>query len=101
MRSRVAFRRIAYPRFGASLIPRRRKPDQRHDLPTIAQDLATGRFEGAKSRVMKLALTILAVLGMILPARGAELALKEGDCWSYATRPGEEASYLVIQKIET
>jgi hypothetical protein len=26
--------------------------------------------------------------------------LKEGDCWSYASRPGEEASFLVIRKIE-
>jgi len=27
--------------------------------------------------------------------------LKEGDCWTYETRPGEEGSFLVIRKIET
>jgi len=44
--------------------------------------------------------TILAVLGLASSAVAADVALKEGDCWSYATRPGEEASYLVIRKIE-
>ena len=27
--------------------------------------------------------------------------MKEGECWSYTARPGEDASYLVIRKIET
>lgn len=27
--------------------------------------------------------------------------VKEGECWSYATRSGEEQSFLVIRKIET
>lgn len=34
-------------------------------------------------------------------AVGAELDLKEGECWSYDTRAGEEDSYVVIRKIET
>ncbi len=31
---------------------------------------------------------------------GNEIVLKEGDVWSYQSRPGEEASFLVIRKIE-
>ena len=32
---------------------------------------------------------------------GADVILKEGDCWSYETRLGEENSFIVIRKIET
>jgi hypothetical protein len=34
-------------------------------------------------------------------ARDANGAFKEGECWSYDARPGEERSLLVIRKIET
>src|SRR5947209_5509851 len=44
---------------------------------------------------------LLAVLGFASPAAAADVALKEGQCWSYTARPGEEASFLVIRKIET
>lgn len=42
---------------------------------------------------------LLAVLGFVSSAVAADL--KEGESWSYATRPGEEDSFLVIRKIET
>jgi hypothetical protein len=44
---------------------------------------------------------LLAILGLASPAVAAEGPPKEGECWSYVTRPGEEASFLVIRKIET
>lgn len=51
---------------------------------------------------MKKSITaLLAILGLASSGLAAELILKEGECWSYSTRPGEEASYLVIRKIET
>ncbi len=34
------------------------------------------------------------------PAPAADSLIKPGDCWRYPTRPGEEASYLVIRKLE-
>ena len=48
-----------------------------------------------------LLIKFLVLLGFTSSALAADVALKEGDCWSYATRPGEEDSYLVIRKIET
>jgi hypothetical protein len=44
---------------------------------------------------------ILVILGFASSAVAADISLKEGDCWSYATRPGEEDSFLVIRKIES
>lgn len=44
---------------------------------------------------------LLILLGIFSPGLAADLAVKEGECWSYATRSGEESSYLVIRKIET
>ncbi len=43
----------------------------------------------------------LALLGFGSSATAADAALKEGQCWSYAARPGEEDSFLMIRKIET
>ena len=43
---------------------------------------------------------LLAFLGFASAAYAADVALKEGDCWTYAARPNEEASFLVIRKIE-
>ena len=45
--------------------------------------------------------TLLLLLGLASPSVAAEVAVKEVECWSYATRPGEESSFLVIRKIET
>jgi hypothetical protein len=45
--------------------------------------------------------TFLSILGFASSAIAGDIVLKEGECWSYATRPGEEASFLVIRKIET
>ena len=44
---------------------------------------------------------LLSIFGFASSAIAGDIALKEGDCWSYATRPGEEASFLVIRKMET
>ncbi len=44
---------------------------------------------------------ILAVLRVASGALASESILKEGQCWTYDTRSGEEASFLVIRKIET
>lgn len=44
---------------------------------------------------------LLVSLGLVSSGIAADVALKEGDCWSYSTRPGEESSFLVIRKIET
>jgi hypothetical protein len=49
-----------------------------------------------KTKLLKL----LAVLGLASSAVGAESVLKEGECWSYAARTGEEDSFVVIRKIE-
>ncbi len=43
----------------------------------------------------------LALLGFATSAVAGDIVLKEGECWSYATRAGEENSFLVIRKIET
>src|SRR4051812_7066880 len=43
----------------------------------------------------------LALLGLASSTFAADAAPKEGDCWSYTTRNGEESSFLVIRKIET
>ena len=45
--------------------------------------------------------TLLTLLGFASSGVAADPALKEGDCWSYAARPGEESSFLVIRKVET
>jgi hypothetical protein len=44
---------------------------------------------------------LLAFLGFTSSAVAADLSPRVGDCWSYASRSGEEASFLVIRKIET
>ena len=48
---------------------------------------------------------LLAVLGLATSIHAAEVEAKadpkEGECWSYTARPGEEESFLVIRKIET
>ena len=50
---------------------------------------------------MKKILTgILSIFGFLSPVNSTEPILKEGDCWRYASRPGEEDSFLVIRKIE-
>ena len=45
-------------------------------------------------------ITLLTFLGLANPTVAADITLQEGQCWSYAARPGEEASFLVIRKIE-
>src|SRR5258705_7880476 len=45
--------------------------------------------------------TLLSLIGFGPPLIAKDIALKEGECWRYSTRPGEEASFLVIRKIET
>jgi hypothetical protein len=49
---------------------------------------------------MKYLALLLCALGLTSPAHADNVMLKEGDCWSYTSRPGEEASFLVIRKIE-
>ena len=49
---------------------------------------------------MKFFTRLLCVLGLTSAAQAGEVPLHEGDCWSYHTRPGEEASFIVIRKIE-
>jgi hypothetical protein len=39
--------------------------------------------------------------GIVSSDLGAAPVLAPGDCWSYAVRPGEEQSYVVIRKVET
>jgi hypothetical protein len=46
-------------------------------------------------------IALLAFFGFASSAIAGEIALKQGECWSYAARPGEETSFLVIRKIET
>lgn len=45
-------------------------------------------------------IALLTMLGLVSSGLAADVALKEGECWSYSTRPGEESSFLVIRKIE-
>jgi hypothetical protein len=45
--------------------------------------------------------TLLSLIGFGSSAVAGDIALKEGECWLYSTRPGEEASFLVIRRIET
>jgi len=45
--------------------------------------------------------TLLSLIGFGSSAVATDIALKEGECWLYATPPGEEDSFLVIRKIET
>jgi hypothetical protein len=45
--------------------------------------------------------TLLSLIGFGSSADAKDIAPKEGECWLYSTRPGEEASFLVIRKIET
>jgi hypothetical protein len=49
----------------------------------------------------KLLLALLSLFGFTPSIIAADMILKEGECWSYSTRPGEEDSFLVIRKIET
>lgn len=47
---------------------------------------------------------LIVLLGVMIAAamvraETPRIALREGDCWSYATRPGEADSYLVIRKL--
>jgi hypothetical protein len=49
---------------------------------------------------MKYLTPILCALGLASAAHADDPVLTEGDCWSYRSRPGEEASFLVIRKIE-
>jgi len=44
---------------------------------------------------------VFAALGLAFCGVARDVEIKEGDCWTYATRPGEEGSFLVIRKIET
>lgn len=46
-----------------------------------------------------LLLTLCALFALSLPARADSDTIREGDCWSYATRRGEESSFVVIRKI--
>lgn len=46
-------------------------------------------------------ITLLSIFGFASSAIAGDLALKEGECWSYATRDGESSSFVVIRKIET
>jgi hypothetical protein len=48
----------------------------------------------------KLLIKLFAVLGFVSSATAADVVVKEGECWTYAARTGEEASFLVIRKIE-
>lgn len=43
---------------------------------------------------------LLAIFGIASSTLAADSVLRVGDCWTYNTRPGEEASFLVIRKIE-
>jgi hypothetical protein len=43
---------------------------------------------------------LLAIFGIASSTRASDSVLRVGDCWTYNTRPGEEASFLVIRKIE-
>jgi len=45
--------------------------------------------------------TLLSLIGFGSPLIAKDIALKEGECWRYSTRPGDEASFLVIRKVET
>jgi hypothetical protein len=46
-------------------------------------------------------MALLFLLSFTCSVIAGDIVLKEGECWSYATRPGEEASFLVIRKVET
>lgn len=50
-----------------------------------------------KPRLLGIAL----LFSFVCAAQAADPELRAGDCWSYASRPGEGESYLVIRKIET
>ena len=49
----------------------------------------------------KLVTILLLALPFTISSRADMPVLKEGDCWTYEARPGEEGSFLVIRKIET
>ena len=51
-------------------------------------------------RPLSLILLLSCVFALASTAYAREIELKEGDCWSYNTRPGEESSFIVIRKIE-
>jgi len=48
-----------------------------------------------------LCFALFAILGVVLSAVAGDIQFKVGECWSYKTRAGEEASFIVIQKIES
>ncbi len=45
-------------------------------------------------------LALLFVFGLTIAAHAGDITFHQGDCWSYHPRPGEEASFLVIRKID-
>ena len=49
----------------------------------------------------KLVTVPLLALAFAISSRADIPVLKEGDCWTYETRPCEDGSFLVIRKIET
>ena len=49
---------------------------------------------------MKLLARLMCFLGLVSATHADDRALHEGECWSYASRPGEESSFLVIRKLE-
>ena len=46
-------------------------------------------------------IALLTFFGVASFSFAADPSPKEGECWSYITRSGEESSFLVIRKIET
>src|SRR4051812_2062886 len=50
---------------------------------------------------MKLLARLLCFLGLVSATQADERALYEGECWSYAERPDEESSFLVIASSST
>ena len=49
---------------------------------------------------MKLLARLMCLFGLVSVTHGQGPALREGDCWLYRTRDGEQGSFLVIRKIE-
>ena len=45
-------------------------------------------------------LSIISTLGLSASASGGDNVPREGECWSYRSRPGEDRSYIAIRKIE-
>jgi hypothetical protein len=49
---------------------------------------------------MKLFARLICFLGVVSATPADDRALQEGQCWSFASRAGEEASFLVVRKLE-